>query len=1052
MTFRSHYQKLNKEQKKVVDHIDGPLLVLAGPGTGKTQLLSVRAANIIRLEKAAPENILILTFTNAAAREMRERLASIIGHDGYNVEVETFHSFANSIVLESEWAIKYVKDKIDINDVEKVKAIQHILDNVKGVEALRPFGVPYIHLGEILSRISELKNEGISPEELVSRLKGFKADGINVEEKHVPRLKALAVIYDKYEKLKDEERTVLFDERGRKDFDDMILIALEALRSEKELRRAFNRQYRYIMVDEYQDTNGAQLELLFHVLDPKAPNICCVGDDDQAIYRFQGATLSNFRTLRERLSGLETITLKENYRSAENVIEVSRQVISQLPEKERIGSKKLKANREFPGNTVEFLQFGTEEEELAHVISSVKEAARNIRKDASLDGQERENPLNNIAVLVRKRSQKQKVIEAFLKAGIPYASDGREDIRLEKRVRQMLDVIELAGADTESNEKKSLALYKVLSSDYIGADHSDILKLIDLVGGLKSSLRRKGEAEKYGSVNFFQQFLACFPAEGEKRPDEKGSGGLEISRALELKRPSALHAASWAIGRLLRDARTRPAHDVLMGYIEDIGLYDFLLGSYKKEEVLRIRDLRALVSFINMIKQASLSNPSYRLDDLIDELDLREAHNMPVTGELATLSQDGVRVYTAHSAKGLEFHTVFLPFCLEKKSWPSQGKPDVVPLPPEIYKSKEKVDEKNKVKLLGVYDEIRLFYVASSRAKSDLVYTATPEEKVIVSRFLNHIDITRKQGAPADEEAFLAGFLRGRTDRDPFTGTEGILKDMVGRIDLTPTNLSSYIACPRKFLYNYVLRLPGRKTQHLVFGNCAHKALEEVYGRFKDTKKFPSFDLFKKAFRQELEFEGVNDAIRNMCLSRLETLSGWYKSESSDPVVPHSLEKDLSVVFPGGLNFRGKFDKVEIVDGSGVKVVDYKTGKPDKHVKAVANCTDMAANECDDYYRQLVSYKLIFDRDQKRRGGDLIVKRGKLQFLEPAKDTVKKYQLEKGVYRDIDMELTDGMVKELEEVILKCWKDIQALKFDKLPERDDKDRCRMCPYDSICWG
>ena len=1050
--FQEHYNKLNTEQKKAASAIDGAFLVLAGPGTGKTQLLSLRAANIILRKKADPENILIVTFTNAAARAMRERLASIIGHDGYSVEVETFHSFANSVVLASEGAIKYVRNKIDMTEVEKIRALKYILDNWKGAESLKPFGAPYIHMREIQGRISELKNEGITPDGLKKQLKGLKPDGINLEEKHIARLKALAVIYEKYEKLKDTECALLFDERGRKDYDDMILIALDAFRREKELRETFRRQYKYIMVDEYQDTNGAQLGLLFAMLEPESPNLCCVGDDDQAIYRFQGATLANFRVLKERIPSLKTIVLKDNYRSTEDIIKQSRQIISQLPENERVGVKNLEARRNYENEKIQFLEFLTEEEELFFIIGEIKRQAKKIKHDSLLSQEEREKPYNNIAVLVRKRSQRQKIIEAFLKAGIPYAADGGEDIRQEKRVRQMLDVLELANVDMESNEKKSLALYKILSSDYIGAEHADILKFIGFVNRQKSFSRSDKNLRSYKSFNFFQEFQNRFPVNGtETPPMKKDSSELKIAGELDLNNPHALHRAAWAIKKLLKDARTRPVHDILLEYIEDAGLYRFILKNYDGKKVLRIRDLRALVSFINRIKESSLARPSLRLDDFISELDLREAHDMPIEGELATLSQDGVRIYTAHSSKGLEFYTVFMPFCLEQKSWPVRSKTDVVPLPPDIYKSKERVDERKKLKLLSFYDELRLFYVASSRAKANLIYTATPGEKVVMSRFLSHADIRPESGSPKDEDKFLGEFLKAKTDRDPFRDIPGVLKDMVSRLSLTPTKLNSYLTCKRKFMYNYVLGLPGRKTQHIVFGNCAHKALEDVYFYYMENKKFPAFDFFKNAFKQELGFQGAGDTINGMCLSRLETLSDWYKRESRSPVMPHSLESELTVSFADGLLFKGKFDKVEIEEDGTVKVVDYKTGKPDKHVKAMHNCRDISKSECDDYYRQLVSYKMVFDRNQPR-GEKTSVSRGFLQFLEPASRTVKKYKLDKGEYRDIDIELTDEMVSELEKVIKKCWCDIQELDFEKLPERDSRDRCARCEFDSICWG
>ncbi|MGD2278503.1 MAG: ATP-dependent DNA helicase [Candidatus Omnitrophota bacterium] len=1054
-TFQKYYDRLNKEQKQAVDKIDGPLLVLAGPGTGKTQLLSVRAANIIHQGKALPENILILTFTNAAAREMRERLAGIIGHEGYNVEVETFHSFANSIVLESEGAIKFVKDKIEISEVEKVKAIEHILDNVKGVEPLRPFGSPYIHRKEIEKRISELKNEGILPDDFKKSLKGLKPDGINLEEKHMSRLSALALIYENYEKLKDQDRKELYDERGRIDYDDMILIALDALKKNKELRQGLMEQYRYIMVDEYQDTNGAQLELLFAILDPDARNVCCVGDDDQAIYRFQGATLSNFRTLKKRLPGLETIPLKNNYRSTEDIIRLSGEIITQLPGDERIALKQLKPCMDYSDRDIRFLEFLTEEEELAYVVEEVKKQAEVIKKDKTLTPEEKKKPYNNIAVLVRKRDQILKVVDAFLKAGIPYATDGEEDIRGEKRVRQMLDVLDLASVDTESNERKSLALYKVLASDYIGASHSDILKLIGAVNRKKLFAKEKRQKENR-TISLFQQFQENFPVKKDENgecvfPDPSGSKALEITRELKLEDPHALHRTAWAVERLLKDARNRPVHDLLMGYVEDTRLYRFILQRYEKEKVLRIRDLRALVSFINMVKRADLADPALGLDDFIEELELREVHGMPIQGKLATLSQDGVRVYTAHKAKGLEFYTVFMPFCLQQKSWPLRRKPDVIPLPPDIYKSKERVEEKEKIKLLDRYDELRLFYVASTRARSHLVYTATPAEKVIVSPFMGHLSIEPEEGSPKDEEKFLVDYLSKNAEDDALKNTPEVLKDIVKHLSLNPTSLNNYIKCRRKFLYDNVLMLPGRKNQHLTFGNCAHKALEEVYAEYMDKKRFPKFSFFKKSFLRELEYQGVSDAIKGWCVSKLEGLKTWYDKESESPVMPLDLENKLEISLPEGLTFRGTFDKVEEDAAGAIKVIDYKTGKPDDHIKAIANCRDLSKYECDDYYRQLVAYKLLYERaDSRNKKGT--VARGVLQFLEPVASSVKKYGLEKGSYRNETVELNDDLTAELERVIADCWSDIRALKFDKLPERDDKDRCARCEYDSICWG
>ena len=193
------YNQLNERQKSAVDDTEGPHLILAGPGTGKTQLLSVRAASIIESKKANPENILILTYTNAAAKAMKERLAAVIGLGGYDVEVGTFHSFANTLIQESEEAANYIGDKIQLSEVERMRVMEYILDNTEGLDEIRPFRAPYTYLKEILQRISDLKRDGISPAGLKGYLAGKDSLYRSFEEKYVKRLQALVKAYERDE-------------------------------------------------------------------------------------------------------------------------------------------------------------------------------------------------------------------------------------------------------------------------------------------------------------------------------------------------------------------------------------------------------------------------------------------------------------------------------------------------------------------------------------------------------------------------------------------------------------------------------------------------------------------------------------------------------------------------------------------------------------------------------------------------------------------------------------------------------------------------------------
>ncbi|MDP2943023.1 MAG: ATP-dependent DNA helicase [Candidatus Omnitrophota bacterium] len=1015
--YPKYYDKLNVKQREAVDHIDGPLLVLAGPGTGKTELLSVRAANIIQQKKAKPENILILTFTNAAAKAMKERLVKILGPQAYNIETATFHSFANSIILESEEAADYIQERQLITEVERIKVLEYILNRTQGVDAIRSVKSPYFYRKAIQQKINELKREGINSKDFEEAMAKVKPDGVYIEEKHIPKLKAFATVYKLYEEYKSGKNPDLFDERGRYDFDDMIIIAIEALRSEPELKRAMKEQYAYVMVDEFQDTNGAQLGLLFELVDGKNPDLCCVGDDDQSIYRFQGASSGNFKLLKKRFPATKEISLEKNYRSTKEIITLSEKIISALPEKERVRAKELSPEKDYKKKAIEFHKFTTEPEELLFMTERIR----------SLKGV----PLEEVAVLLRKREHVLAVVDAFLRAGIPYATDGKENIAGEKRVRQMLDVLNFANiTDPSVYAAKDAYLYRVLTADYMRIPMADVLAFIASVNSKKRAQKKEGI---FGETTLVSEF----PKLAEPR----------------------FAAARKAIKNLLEDTAAKPVHAILMRYIKEAGMFKFILEKYDKDDLLRIRDLRALTSFINMVKNSDLAQPGMTLSEFMDDIEIKESHNIALEGDLVTATQEGVRIFTAHGSKGMEFNTVFIPFCLQDKNWPMKPRADLLPLPPEIFKGKERVTDKDVLKQLDYYDETRLFYVASTRAKADLIYTASPvdDQKEVTSSYIGRAGI-ESAGQSPQEEKVMRDFMKVPDSEDPFIGTEKVLKDLVAGLTLNPTSLNNYIDCPRKYLYDDVLMLPGAKNFNLTFGSCVHKALEDTYDHFMKKSKFPDFKFFKESFTRELEGYGVESSIKSLCMIGIEGVNKWFDRESKAPVKPIGLEEKLMATLDDDLVFTGKYDKTEIVSEKekSVRVVDYKTGKPDDHVKDILKSleeeTGIASDECDGYLRQLISYKLLFERDKRRKKG-YKVKKGKLVFVEPAKGTTIYAGLKQGEFRDLDVDLTDEMVAELESAIKDIWRRIKKFEFDKLPERvDDFKKCKGCDFDDICWG
>lgn len=1028
--YSKFYKELNNQQKLAVDTIDGPVLVLAGPGTGKTQLLSVRAASILKKGKTGAENILILTYTNSAAKAMKERLAKVIGLEGYDIEVGTFHSFANSIIQESAEAANYVGDKIAMNDVERMRVIEYILDNANGLDEIRPFRAPYIYLNEVLRKISDLKKDGISPADFEEYLKDKNSFYRQLEDKHIKRLQALAIVYRMYEELKEGKNKDVFDERGRYDFDDMILFATEAVKREKALRDEYQKQYTYVMVDEFQDTNGAQLELLFTLLDYKNPNLLCVGDDDQSIYRFQGASVGNFKLLSRRFPDMKTISLKDNYRSSKELIDVSQKIISLIPPDERIGEKSLEPVKDYREKEIIFREFTTAEEELIYIVDKVRDLKERIGKDDTLSEEERAHPYNNIAVLVRKRADILKLIDAFLKAGIPYATDGKEDIASEKRVRQLLDVLELAHIDPNECELKDLALYKLLSADYFQIPHADTLHFISYINNKRKERSQEG-------ITILGEFL--------KYSSSKKS-------AVRLDEEELFFNAAAVIKHLLDDARTRTVHGMLMDFIKEAGIFKFILKKYIDNETLRIRQLRSLSSFVNMVKASDLAKPSIRLDDFMAEIKTRKDHGLGIQGSLVTLTQTGVRVYTAHGSKGLEFHSVIIPFCLHDKNWPARPIPDKIQLPFDLFKTKQAVKDKELLKHLAIQDETRLFYVAMTRAKSNLIFTASPADDTVSSLYLEGLDI-HKDSPEYVEEEVIEKSLEVTDLEDPFIGTEDVLKDMVDNLSLNPTRLNNYITCRRKFLYNDILKLPGSKKKSLVFGNCVHKALEETYGEYKEKKKFPPFGFFEDAFTRELRFQGVDKIMERDCLNKVKAkaIKDWFDLTAKKAVMPIGLERKLMVTMGDNIIFTGKYDKVEWDDEKKglVKIIDYKTGKPDEHLKRIEACDDLSSDECDGYLRQVVAYKLLFEKDKKESKGKRVA-RGALVFIEPLSKDLRRQGYKKGEYVTKDVDISDDMVKELEGVIKNVWNDIKRLQFEKLKKRDEK-KCGHCDFDGICW-
>lgn len=398
--FKKLYDKLDLEQKKAVDWIEGPVFVIAGPGTGKTQILALRIANILRKTDTSPDSILALTFTEAGSYSMRKRLLSIIGPAAYRVNIFTFHSFANKIIQTHPDRFPNIIGASPISIIDQIKILQGIIERTK-LAKLKPFGNTYYYLRPILQVIGKLKKENIGVDEFHRRIAG---------EADQEKMKELGEVYSLYEK----ELATKF----QYDYDDMIMEVIATLKKDRNLLLELQESYQYILADEHQDANHAQntlLELLASYFE--SPNLFIVGDEKQAIFRFQGASLDNFTYFQKRFPSAKTITLKTNYRSEQFILDGAAGLFSE---------GRLSAYRTGAVGAIEVTSYAGIDFEVYNTARQVKSLiAHSVGP-------------GEIAILYRDNKDALPIIREFEKHKIPFVVESDQDILEDADIRKLI--------------------------------------------------------------------------------------------------------------------------------------------------------------------------------------------------------------------------------------------------------------------------------------------------------------------------------------------------------------------------------------------------------------------------------------------------------------------------------------------------------------------------------------------------------------------------------------------------------------------------------------
>ncbi len=870
-------QGLNPEQRRAVAHGDGPLLVVAGAGTGKTQVITRRIAWLIATRRAKPSEILALTFTDHAADEMQVRVDQLVPYGYTDTAISTFHAFGDRLIREFALEVGLPSDVRVLSRPETVVFLREHLFEFQ-LDLYRPLGDPTRFLDALATLFSRAKDEDVSPEAYLAyagrlRVEAERvaaaapgegtADGDDAGSaamaEEARRQGELAAAYARYQ--------ALLAANGAIDFGDQVSLALRLLRESPAARETAQRRFRYILVDEFQDTNRAQAELVA-LLAQRHRNVTVVGDDDQSIYKFRGAAISNILEFRERYQHAKVVVLRRNYRSREPILESAYRLVRHNdPDRLEVRAgivKRLVAERAGAAPAVRHEAFASGAEEADWIAADV---ARRIR-----DGV---RP-RDVAILVRANAAADPILRSLNLEGIPWRFSGTSGLYARPEVRLLLAFLR-AVADPSS----SVDVYALAASELYGLGGADLVAIVNMA-------RRRNR-----SVWEVLEELGRQP------------GILRVT-------PETRTAAN----RLVEDLRTyialaheRPAGEVLYAFLRGTGWLKRLAGT---ASVAAEEALSNIARFFDIIRAQSALLADDRAVFVAQHLQtLIRAGDDPPTADIDP-DVDAVAVMTVHKAKGLEFPIVYLPGLVAGR-FPAIGRREPLALPLELVH--ETLPEGD----YQLQEERRLFYVGMTRARDELVMSHAADyggqRARRVSPFvLEALDLPVAAGAAG------AG-ARASTPIERLRGlerTEAAAPARARRGDeplmLSFYAIDDYLTCPLKYKYAHLLRVPLAPHHSIIYGAALHAAVAEFHKRHARGDVMTLEQLwasFESAWSNEgflsREHEEARLAAGREALRR-------FRDEQLAPgaVAPAYVEREFSFLLDGD-RVRGRFDRVDIV-------------------------------------------------------------------------------------------------------------------------------------------
>ncbi|MDD5721155.1 MAG: ATP-dependent DNA helicase [Candidatus Pacebacteria bacterium] len=933
--FKEGYNRLNKAQKEAVDIIDGPVMVVAGPGTGKTQILALRIGNILLKTDIKADGILCLTFTNSAVKAMRERLRKYIGVEASKVKVSTFHGFGMDI-LDKYFNILGLDEKPELmNERDSVALCDDILQN-NDWEYIRPRADVSRYFKDLKAMISFLKRERISGEDLKKEInreiENIKSDPASISSRGESKGKIKKEVEKKIEGLHRTEEAVKFyalyeeikKEKNLFDYDDILESLVHIVEESEEAKNYIKESFLYVLIDEHQDSSGVQNEFLEKVWqEEEKPNIFVVGDDRQLIYGFGGASLQYFENFKNAFGKAKLITLEENYRSTQKILDSSHNLLQSS-----ISKGKLKSNHK-ENHALRLIEAYYPRDEIIFSALEIKEKLK-----SGYD-------FNDIAILVPKNRQVRSTVAILKDMGIPVA--GMESVNFFD-VPETISFFRILKIIANPNNGDSLAL-----------------SFFDKLSGISPL-----QAHEFLKNNKMREFSLLNIVE-EKSDLFHDSNEVNIW-IQKLK--------SWL------DSSTEP----LYFFIQRVGT-EFLLDTAKDHRDLMTR-IEVLRTVLHLVLAEIEKNPKLTLAEFLSFFGRIENYGENIPLAIFT-PNEGVKVLTLHGSKGLEFDYVWIAH-MDEKSF-SGSKREGFALPASI---KEKIEKKDEIvmkrELYVAITRAKRFCTISYALKS---YTGGDQELAHIIADLE--DNFEKQSAEETEKIILKrdklAYVENKMIAEESLDLKGLVK-LVSRDyedrKISVSLLNNFFECPWKWYFRNLLQLPESKSESLEFGNIVHGSIDAI---LKLGKK-PSEEELKNIISHQVRKSNFGNDRKQKELFNLalKIISRWTKSRLPEIGKNRENEQSVSVNddrFPN-LNIYGKIDLIENLparhadashaggEGNNVRVTDFKTGgvRKKSDIEKINEEGRMS-----DYMRQLAMYSYLLNKNPKWKKN---VVESKLEFVE----------------------------------------------------------------------